>query len=575
MQYLSSDLTKAVVSTNVPLTSAAGAALAGSWGLYLWNSAAPAYQLLSSPGASLPPDTSGGPWSRFTFEAASDGMEHIVFSSRGRQLTEDGLPADETAGAPSSVYKWSDGQLEFMSVLPNGAPASSAQAGARSVFPRGQNYPGDHLVSNDGTRVFFTDLGALYVRVDGEATETISAPERTGEEPTPTAGTFWAAEADHGSRALFTSGAPLTDDATTVSGLDDLYLWNGDAIPGERLTNLTAGTPSGAATLGVAGTSDDLTHAYFVAGAALTGDAVEGEPNLYEWRAGAGLRLVGTLSFADAGVWSVQRNAFGGARYRDARITADGDRLLFASSARLTSYDNAGSRQVYLYDADSGDLTCVSCPPPGTAPAGDAGLFPVNPNAEISTPYRLPRNLSDDGSTVVFETEDALSPRDSNGKPDVYLWRQGELSLITSGQGVAGSRLVDASTDASDIFFITRERLVGSDADNQNDMYDVRVGGGFPEATPPVSCQGDACQGEVPSSPSFSAPPTSTLLGDGNVKRSVRAPSKPKKCAGRRPGRAKAGCPKAKTCKRGSARKRGKHRCAKKRQRAANNGGRR
>ena len=97
-------------------------------------------------------------------------------------------------------------------------------------------------------------------------------------------------------------------------------------------------------------------------------------------------------------------------------------------------------------------------------------------------PYRLPRNLSTDGERAFFETAQGLVGADTNGKADVYMWSGGELSSDLDGQEAARSR--SSSTRAhpgDDVFFTTREQLVGCDADDQVDVYDARVGGGIPE----------------------------------------------------------------------------------------------
>ncbi len=94
---------------------------------------------------------------------------------------------------------------------------------------------------------------------------------------------------------------------------------------------------------------------------------------------------------------------------------------------------------------------------------------------------RLPRNLSADGQRVFFETAQGLVDADTNGKADVYMWSDGELSLISTGKSGEESEFIDASTSGDDVFFTTREQLVGVDVDDQVDVYDARVGGGIPE----------------------------------------------------------------------------------------------
>ena len=48
------------------------------------------------------------------------------------------------------------------------------------------------------------------------------------------------------------------------------------------------------------------------------------------------------------------------------------------------------------------------------------------------------------------------------------------------------------------IFFITSQGLVPQDTDGADDVYDARLGGGFPLPPAPVQpCAGDACQGPL------------------------------------------------------------------------------
>jgi hypothetical protein len=54
----------------------------------------------------------------------------------------------------------------------------------------------------------------------------------------------------------------------------------------------------------------------------------------------------------------------------------------------------------------------------------------------------------------------------------------------------------------SDVFLVTRQRLVSSDRDNLIDLYDARVGGGFPDSPPvPTPCIADECQGLLSGTP--------------------------------------------------------------------------
>jgi len=149
--------------------------------------------------------------------------------------------------------------------------------------------------------------------------------------------------------------------------------------------------------------------------------------------------------------------------------------------------------------------------------------------------YR-PRNLSADGSRLFFTSRDALLPGDTNGRYDVYEWEAdgsggchssadngGCLYLISSGRGASNSYFADASPSGNDAFFSTGDRLVGSDQDDYADLYDARVGGGFPEPPPPAPCEGESCRGEGSHAPAASGAGTAAFQGPGN-------PPPPPKC---------------------------------------------
>ena len=188
------------------------------------------------------------------------------------------------------------------------------------------------------------------------------------------------------------------------------------------------------------------------------------------------------------------------------RITPDGRHLVFTShdggalpvGDDHSVYPNNGFREIYVYSADSHALACVSCNPSGAPATADAEVrVKVNEGGQAST-WHVNRAITDDGSRVFFSTGDALLARDTNGKSDVYQYDVASqtLHLITSGVSGSNSYFLDASPDGSDVFYVTRERRVGWDIDTSVDLYDARVGGGFPGPPPaPAGCREDDCQG--------------------------------------------------------------------------------
>jgi hypothetical protein len=554
------------------------------------------FDLLSAPlGVTVSPEIPviGEVRSGSSFSGGSEDFSHIVFDG-SRRLVED-APGDPC----QCMYEWANGHLRLVPYLPDaegGGVALGSVLGYGNPVPPDLFYPGQYAVSADGARIFFSTFSSpatpereLYVRQDdptgGKASVHVSESERTDcagdptcggdgqPDPTPDpdapkAALFQLASADGDGPAFFSSPQKLTDDATATNdggfalGGDDycafrrcdLYRWDPSGATGERLIDLTAGAPEGGGLLGVVGGSDDASRVYFVAIADLAAGGDEGEPNLYLWQQGQGIRFIAALDSSkigevagDVGVWRRLLRVgsgdfgFGGG----ARASRDGRFLVFRSRAQVTGYDNAGRFQVYRYDATAESVVCVSCNPRAGASTGAAFL-----KREAQTSVRPPwvsRNVSTDGD-VVFDSTEALVSEDTNGRIDVYEWSDGQVRLISSGTDDGDSAFLDASESGKDVFFTTRAKLVGTDDDNLVDLYDARVGGGFPQPIPKPVCEGDACQGAPSTPPDLSQPATETGRPQGQAK----PDAKPK--------------PRKAKCRKGFVKKRihGKARCAKK-----------
>ena len=113
------------------------------------------------------------------------------------------------------------------------------------------------------------------------------------------------------------------------------------------------------------------------------------------------------------------------------------------------------------------------------------------------------RAISEDGSRIVFKSAEPLSRAATNGLTNVYEWHEqpggeGRVSLISSGSAEAPVEDVVISPSGDDMFFMTTQGLVPQDTDGAPDVYDARLGGGFPPGPPPAkACAGDACQGPL------------------------------------------------------------------------------
>ncbi len=232
---------------------------------------------------------------------------------------------------------------------------------------------------------------------------------------------------------------------------------------------------------------------------------------LYLWSQGTAVKVAGS---ADAGNYPPATGT--------ARVTADGGHLAFVSSASLTGYSTDGKAQVYVYDANTARLFCASCNTRGNVPAGPSTIPAARMAGGGSLPYK-PRALSADGTRVFFDSEDSIVLQDTNDSPDVYEWEAvgtggcvkaaGCVGLISSGRLNPGW-FVDASTDGTDVFFLTDTSLVPGDPEGF-DVYDARAGGGFPVGAEVLPCVGDDCQGPPPG-PDDPVPSTSYLQAPPN-----------------------------------------------------------
>jgi hypothetical protein len=536
----------------------------------LRNPGAGAYQLLTAcplcsvtgplPPLSAPPDAPllGGASSDFT---------HVAFESTVN------LTTDAPAPFGPRVYEWDAGQLRYAGYIPSGSDTSCGGSGPACVAAAASS-PGQgvgtlltptrpvNVVSSDGARVFFTvptnargrvsafnRSGRLYVRTAGTTTDEITASERTDCADDPTCGgdgradpapdpyqvsKYWGASVD-GSRVFFTTSGALTDDAVS-DGQTKLYVYD-TSKPAPDDHNLTLlnvdGEPadSSNSVTQVMVISDDGRYVYFIA----TGQLVRGEPlvsggrGFYMWHNGE-LAFIGGTFINEPSEIATTDGAYQ-LSPPQVRTTPDGRFLLLSThdgSGFSLGYDhgttcatavNGGCRELYVYSADTATLTCASCDPGGVTPTTEAASS-VHPLGSASMTWHLNRALTVDGRRVFFTTGESLVVGDTNGRNDVYQYDvpTGLVHLITSGRDPSDSYFVDASADGSDVFFLTRERLVGWDVDSSRDLYDARVGGGFPEPVPVAArCSGPACQGAAGPVPGVPRVGTNTLDGAGDL----------------------------------------------------------
>jgi len=439
----------------------------------------------------------------------STDASHIVFATT-EEMTTAAVP--NTRGR--LVYERSGGVTKLVNVDSNGnlIGTCGASLGYRTA---NLNYS-DNAISADGQRIYFsqpepgvaspaacTVPTSLYLR-EGTTTTKVNASQRTVPD-TARPAVFLAASKD-GSVVYFRTTEALIDDVTP--GTDPLiyrYEIGGD------LTVVTPNDDGAADASIIVGLSDDGSRGFLVARGALAGGGVAGEHNLYAFDED-GLRYVG--GFRDGNQDLRPTTNF---QYYTApmRTTPDGTTIAFESTMDIGSYSTGGARQVYLYSPATGTI-CVSCASDPADMKGQASLFRDHPLRQFTSARS--RNLATDGSYVFFDTASALVPEDVDGEIDVYQWKDGAVHLLSSGDSSEPTYFMDAGVDGTDVFFVTSDRLVPQDTNADPDIYDARVGGGFPVDPPaPGHCVGDVCQGQPRGPPQLPQILSDTDFGDGNV----------------------------------------------------------
>jgi hypothetical protein len=462
----------------------------------------------------------------------SPDFSHFVFSSRDHAFASGGV-----AGSPGSVYdnEIAAETVEIASLLPNGDPIPR-DAGPSDEFIRVA------AVSRDGSHILMSTVAPgeerhLYMRVDGAVSYDLGKG----------AGARFAEMSEDGSTVAFTSAAQITSDDTDSSV--DMFVWSEET---NEVIRVSQGNGRGdtdvcnASWIGACDVApieperpelDDVISAdsgdvYFYSPEQLDPEnpGVINERNLYGLHEGKA-KFVATF---DPGT-EVERM----------QISSSGSHAAFLTTAQLTPYENTSPnssgvdtawREMYLFEAATGEVTCVSCIPTGEPPTvewEEVGLVSSIAGKMLKDVMasQSGRFMSDDGR-IAFATADALVPQDSNEKIDVYEYVDNRPQLITSGVGdrdhqigndftpVTTIGLEGISRDGIDLYFSTFETYVPQDVNGSFlKFYDARTNGGFLAVPPPLPCTAaDECHGDTSAAQAEPRIGTSGALGaSGNV----------------------------------------------------------
>jgi hypothetical protein len=423
----------------------------------------------------------------------------------------------------------------------------------------------------------------LYARISRQRTLLLSGltaqecgPKAPCSEAAPARAAFEGAN-EAGSCVFFTTSQPLVTGDGDTSG--DLYMARiggpseprglgcqarsaEEPVEVTSLIQVSLDPHSGqdAEVLGAIAISPDGSHVYFVARGNLTEGAnpegrepVVGADNLYVYERderypGGHIAFIGDLC-SDAELSGEARDSSCPVDLTPlesdlelfandpVQTAASGRYLFFDTYGQLRPGDDDTTRDIYRYDALTGELTRISHGEDGYATNGnseqrvnargesfDATLRPESLGAMAYRKARLgDRAVSEDGQRAVFTTADPLSPAASNGLSNVYEWRagaagsEGEVSLVSGGNADESSEEAMMSASGRDIFFITSQGLLPQDTDGAPDAYDARLGGGFPVSNVASQrCADDACQGPLSSPAPVLVPGSETQEAGGN-----------------------------------------------------------
>jgi hypothetical protein len=486
------------------------------------------------------------------FIGATPNLNHVILTA---------LASLEPGANQRALYEWNKqappaARLQLISQLPRNEegeerPAENPHLGFLLVGPEQRG-----AISEDGTHIFFSASNHLYMRdTTTHKTIQIDTPCAVVCGGGPQNPEFQIASTG-GNRVFFTDTQKLTEDGKAYSISPspregaDLYVCE----IREDVCTLTDLTPSGSALGSPLGASDDGSRVYFAANRALapgakagtcTGVKLEMLPGTGEacdlyvesfTEGGWGQpRVVAAVSGADLSNWSPQLESM------VSRVSPSGGWLAFMSERPLTGYDNRDAvsgvrdQEVFLYDAETGQLDCASCDPSGARPHGAeygisgrnvpllgfgtwlpstwlAGSVPSWVRYKGKEAIYQPRYLGDDGR-LFFDAHDALVSKDLNRAGDVYEFEPvgvpaggggcsaagvagsggsvfkaerafevggvggvegaGCVGLVSSGGSGEESALLDASGSGGDVFFISTAKLSPLDSEGGLTVYDA------------------------------------------------------------------------------------------------------
>jgi hypothetical protein len=266
----------------------------------------------------------------------SENGSHVFFQSFD-QLPVVPVPGHHGESHPSDMlYDRTGGHTYAVGVLPDGTFSQTCTTGLGdgakdAAYQATVNYG---AISPDGSNVVFTAHGPNGVGCG--ASEGVYLRENNAT-TIKLAGVGYVARSSDGSKVF-------------TDGIGGIYAY--DVATGITTTITTEG--------GLVASSADGSRVYYLGAG----------PSLYLWDKGTSVLI------PNAGEgFASNLLASGSANRPDYAVaTPDGGKLLFLDAANLTSYNQFGNSEAYVYNADTGAVTCVSCNPTGVPPLGGSYL---------------------------------------------------------------------------------------------------------------------------------------------------------------------------------------------------------
>ncbi len=463
--------------------------------------------------------------------ASVPAFADVLLESTSHELLPEGPEreiAEKTAPGANDLYDWTEGRLRLVNVEGEGSnlkllntcgallgPGHGAEAG-------GANTAG--AVSADGSKIFFTSCGRLYMRVDDRETVEVSVPA-PGVKPEYSQVRYNGASAD-GSEVVFNTYTPLLEGETDNE--NKLFIYD-TVTPDLKLIESGVDPDYGTAGRFVL-VSKDGSAVYY-----------ESNESVYRYDTRTGeksfIAEIHTPSYALEPSYTTPNGQF------LVFVGGPGEPVEVAGPhGPEPEPRGAGHNELYRYDAATGNVMCVSCGE-GIAPAEGEVLENEGTGAletEDETPPFI--RMSEDGQRVFFQTTAQLVPQDTNspkvtgastgGVPgmDVYEWEEdgteeapgvvcgvanGCTHLLSTGEDVGKATFLGASENGDNVFFATEGQLLPQVDGEFPNIYDARVDGGFPPPRGEPECL--SCQGVGAPAPLFSPGASGTFVGPANV----------------------------------------------------------